>query len=172
VEEYTGYVMPSEPSAPGLRKLFEYWQSKCDGDRLPTRADIDPADLSFILPNLFLMDVNMNEEPHNRFRFRLFGTELARVHGRDRTGKTFHETLDQEHADGSVAHATRLVTERRPLFVAGRVRYLHKEWLGFENAMLPLQNDAGEINMILSATIYLYPSSKRSPASVEPGSAH
>jgi len=160
VEEYTGYVMPSEPSTPGLRKLLEYWQTKCSGGRLPTRADIDPADLSFLLPNLFLMDVNMGEEARNRFRFRLFGTELARVHGRDRTGKTFHETLEEEPADGSVTWATRLVNERIPLFVGGRVRYLRKEWLKFENAMLPLQNDGGEVSMILGATIYTYPSAK------------
>ena len=160
MEEYTGYVMPSEPSTPGLQKLLEYWQSKCSGGRLPTRADIDPADLSFLLPNLFLMDVNMGEEARNRFRFRLFGTELARVHGRDRTGKTFHETLEEEPADGSVTWATRLVNERIPLFVGGRVRYLRKEWLKFENAMLPLQNDGGEVSMILGATIYTYPSAK------------
>lgn len=160
MEEYTGYVMPSEPSTPGLRKLLEYWQTKCSGGRLPTRADIDPADLSFLLPNLFLIDVNMGEEARNRFRFRLFGTELARVHGRDRTGKTFHETLEEEPADGSVTWATRLVNERIPLFVGGRVRYLRKEWLKFENAMLPLQNDGGEVSMILGATIYTYPSAK------------
>jgi hypothetical protein len=160
VEQYTGYVMPSEPSTPGLRKLLEYWQTKCSGGRLPTRADIDPADLSFLLPNLFLIDVNMGEEARNRFRFRLFGTELARVHGRDRTGKTFHETLEEEPADGSVTWATRLVNERIPLFVGGRVRYLRKEWLQFENAMLPLQNDGGEVSMILGATIYTYPSAK------------
>ena len=160
MEEYTGYDTPSEPSAPGLRKLLEYWQSKCCNGRLPARADIDPAELSFILPNLFLMDVNMSEEPRNRFRFRLFGTELARVHGRDRTGKTFHETLEEEPADGSVTWATRLVNERIPLFVGGRVRYLRKEWLKFDNAMLPLQNEAGEVCMILGATIYTYPSAK------------
>jgi hypothetical protein len=124
------------------------------------RADIDPTELSSILPNLFLRDVNMNEEPRGRFRFRLFDTELARVHGRDRTGKTFHETLEEEPADGSVAWATRLVSERIPLFVAGRVRYLRKEWLKFENAMLPLQDEAGEVCMILGATIYTYPSAK------------
>ena len=160
MEEYTGYVMLSEPSTPGLRKLLEYWQTKCGGGRLPTRADIDPADLSFLLPNLFMMDVNMGEDARNRFRFRLFGTELARVHGRDRTGKTFHETLEEEPADGSVTWATRLVNERIPLFVGGRVRYLRKEWLKFENAMLPLQNDGGEVSMILGATLYTYPSAK------------
>jgi hypothetical protein len=54
----------------------------------------------------------------------------------------------------------RLVSERIPLFVSGRVPYLKKDWLAFENCMPPLQNDAGEVNMILGATIYTYPSTK------------
>ena len=40
------------------------------------------------------------------------------------------------------------------------MRYLRKEWLKFENAMLPLQNERGEVGMILGATIYTYPSAK------------
>ena len=60
---------------------------------------------------------------------------LARVHGRDLTGRTFHEALEPEPADGAVRHAMRLVDERIPLFVAGKMLYLkHKEWLNFENA--------------------------------------
>lgn len=116
------------------------------------------------MPNLFLMDISLTEELRNRFRFRLFGTELARIHGRDLTGKTFHDALDQEPADGSVRHAMRLVNERIPLFVAGRVLYLKKDWLAFENCMLPLQNEAGEVNMILGATIYTYPSTRNEGA--------
>ncbi len=53
----------------------------------------------------------------------------------------------------------RVVAERIPLFVAGKMLYLkHKEWLNFENCMLPLQNGNGEVNMILGATIHLFPS--------------
>ena len=160
MEEPPDYVLPSEPAAEPLRRLLEYWKTKCIGGSLPRRQDIDPADLSFILANLFLMDINPAEKPRNRFRFRLFGTELARIHGRDLTGKTFHDAMDQEPADGSVRHAMRLIDERTPLFVGGRVLYLKKDWLAFENAMLPLRNDAGEVNMILGATIYTYPSTR------------
>lgn len=154
------YVLPSEPAAEPLRRLLEYWKTKCIGGNLPRRQDIDPADLAFILANLFLMDIDLSEEPPNRFRFRLFGTELARIHGRDLTGKTFHDAMDCESADGSVRHAMRLVNERMPLFVRGRVLYLKKDWLAFENAMMPLQNDAGAVTMILGATIYSYPSAR------------
>jgi len=159
LKEQPDYVLPSEPSAEPLRRLVQYWRSKCVADRLPMRPDIDPVALAFILPNLFIMDVHADEEPPRRFRFRLFGTELVRVHGRDLTGRTFHESLEPEPAAGAVRHAMRLVAERTPLFVAGKMHYLkHKEWLNFENCMLPLQDGRGEVGMILGATIHLFPS--------------
>jgi hypothetical protein len=154
-----GYVLPSEPSAEAIRRLVQYWRDRCVDGRLPARRDIDPVALAFILPNIFLMDVDPAEEPRNRFRFRLFGTDLARVHGRDLTGKTFHDALEPGPAEGAVHHAMRLVEERIPLFVTGKVLYLaNKEWLSFENCLLPLQNEAGAVNMILGATIYGMPS--------------
>jgi hypothetical protein len=159
LEAQPDYVLPNEPSAEPLRRLLQYWRSKCVGDRLPGRPDIDPVALAHLLPNLFIMDVHADEEPNRRFRFRLFGTELVRIHGRDLTGRTFHDALEPEPADGAVRHALRLVAERIPLFVAGKMRYLkQKEWLNFENCMLPLQAESGEVNMILGATIHLFPS--------------
>ena len=164
MDEQPDYVLPSEPSAEPLRRLLQYWRSKCVGDRLPGRPDIDPVALAFILPNLFIMDVHADEEPQRRFRFRLFGTELVRVHGRDLTGRTFHESLEPAPADGAVRHAMRVVAERIPLFVAGKMSYLqHKEWLNFENCMLPLQDESGGVSMILGATIHLFSSKAPDP---------
>ena len=53
----------------------------------------------------------------------------------------------------------RLVAERIPLFVAGKMLYLkRKEWLNFVKCMLPLQDEGGKVNMILGATIHTFPS--------------
>jgi hypothetical protein len=162
LEDRPNYVFPSEPSADDLRRLPQYRRSKRADGRLPARRDIAPIALAYVLPNLFIMDVHSAEEPPTRFRFRLFGTELARVHGRDLTGRTFHEALEAEPADGALRHAMRLVAERIPLFVAGKMLYLkNKEWLNFENCMLPLQDDVGEVNMILGATIHTFLSHTR-----------
>jgi hypothetical protein len=159
LEEQPDYVLPSEPSTEPIRRLLQYWRSKCVADRLPARRDIDPVALPHILPNLFILDVHASEEPHRRFRFRLFGTELARVHGRDLTGRTLHESLEPESADGAVRHAMSVVEGRAPRFVAGKMLYLkNKDWLNFENCMLPLQDETGEVTMILGATVHLFSS--------------
>jgi len=105
------------------------------------------------------MDVHVDEEPHRRFRFRLFGTEFVRVHGRDLAARTFHDALEQEPADGAVRHAVRFVAERVPLFVAGKMLYLkHKEWLNFDNCMLPLRDESKAVTMIMGAAICLFAS--------------
>jgi len=158
LEEPPGYVLPRQTSEPSICRLVEYWRSKCVEGRLPVRADIDPVALPYILANIFLLDVLPEEQPCRRFRFRLFGTELVRVYGRNLTGRTFHDALEPGPADGAVRHATRVVQERIPLFVAGKTLHVkNKEWLDFENCMLPLQDKGGAVNMILGATVYTMP---------------
>lgn len=163
MDEQPDYVLPSEPSTEPIRRLLQYWRSKCVEGQLPTRRDIDPVALPYILPNLFILDVHADQEPRQRFRFRLFGTELARVHGRDLTGRTLHESLDPAPADGAVCHAMSVVEARAPRFVAGKMHYLKKDWLNFENCMLPLQDETGAVTMILGATIHLFPSKGPEP---------
>src|SRR3546814_21172058 len=40
-----------------LRRLYEYWCSRCQGGALPSRRDTNPLALHDLLPNLFLLDV-------------------------------------------------------------------------------------------------------------------
>jgi len=70
------------------RVLLDYWLAKRGGRRMPARADIDPAELVALLPNLMLVDVVGDPA---RFRFRLVGTRVVRASGEDRTGHFFDE---------------------------------------------------------------------------------
>jgi hypothetical protein len=42
---------------PKLQQLFDYWAAKRGERKMPSRADIDPLELSFIIGNLILVDV-------------------------------------------------------------------------------------------------------------------
>src|SRR3546814_12310908 len=65
-----------------LRRLYEYWCSRCQGGALPSRRDIDPLDIPDLLPNLFLLDVIGDAED---FVFRLAGSrEIGRASCRER----------------------------------------------------------------------------------------
>src|SRR3546814_19820071 len=61
-----------------LRRLYEYWCSRCQGGALPSRRDIDPLDIPDLLPNLFLLDVIGDAED---FVFRLAGVRKRDVSG-------------------------------------------------------------------------------------------
>lgn len=72
---------------PRLRQLHAYWQEK-RGDRpFPARADIDPAEMLFILGDLILFDIEAGEDGQPRFRYRLFGSNIVQRQGFDMTGK-------------------------------------------------------------------------------------
>ena len=73
---------------PILYKLFLYWKSKRDENGFASKASIDPVEIPDLLPYLTLIESYDN---HERFRFRLVGTTVAR--GVDPTGKFFDEAL-------------------------------------------------------------------------------
>jgi hypothetical protein len=54
-----------------LRAVFAYWRGRCPGRSMPSRADVDPAELKPYLPNIALIDV---ESDPPRYRYRLAGT--------------------------------------------------------------------------------------------------
>lgn len=128
-----------------LRSLFDYWQSKLRGRRLPDRADIDPIEIPKLLPNLVLVDV-LPGRP-DCFRYRLIGTGIVRVFGRDMTGRTTDDIPNPK--------LKKLAVES---FLACRdaAAPMGQEWLrpwtgvqDYERVMLPLTRGSDEIAIIL-----------------------
>ncbi len=71
-----------------LSLLEAYWQSKCRAGRLPTRQDIDPAEIRRLLAHISLIDVAMDGAG---FRFRLVGTKVVQQLSYDPTGQDVAE---------------------------------------------------------------------------------
>lgn len=57
-----------------LRAVFAYWQDRCPGRSMPSRADVDPAELKPYLPNIALIDMQSDSRRH---RLLLVGTLSA-----------------------------------------------------------------------------------------------
>jgi len=68
---------------PEQQQLFDYWCTKHVNHQLPTREQINPAEISGLLPNISLIDIDF--DPF-RFKFRLAGTRLRDVYDREVTG--------------------------------------------------------------------------------------
>ena len=134
-----------------LAAIYNYWVSKLRGRRMPSRADIIPAELTPQLPQILLADVL---EAGNDFRYRLVGTRLTRYFPMGATGKTFAEALAPFGAatvEGTIAVYRSVVTQRQAALIKGPGQYYHQDAKTFEAVLMPLSEDDSHVTMILGA---------------------
>ena len=136
---------------PRLAELFAYWSSRRPVQGLPSRADLDPAEIPRLLKHMFLVDVL--PEPLD-FRYRLIGTDLARIAGRDVTGCSLAEAVPKRVYPRYFL-LYRTVTERRqPVRVTGRSWLPRNDYLDWEAALLPLAAADQPVNMLLGGIVF------------------
>jgi hypothetical protein len=136
---------------PALARLYSYWNEK-RGDRpFPSRAEIDPLDLHYILGWLMLIDVSHDPV---RFRFRLYGSNLVDQMGFDVTGR---DLADHPHAEfrHRVEEQWRATVEARCATHAAVDAWIDGRRLRYESLRLPLSTDGTIIDMLLVAVIHL-----------------
>jgi hypothetical protein len=135
---------------PSLGRLFDYWQGKRHGRFAPSRLDIDPAELKFILPFLYLIDV-VGSPP--RFRFRLAGTGIVKEYGAEITGKFTDEIDLNEHQRAFVAEYNRVVGDGKPASSRGNSARRNGWRLTYEHLVLPLSTNGQTVDILLAAAI-------------------
>jgi hypothetical protein len=141
-----------------IRRLTAYWESRRQGQALPRRADIDPADIPDLLPNVVMTDI---EEPF-RVRYRLVGTRVVDFNRLDFTGRY----LDDLRWDTSArfTRAYRFVTEHRVPVYSIDAWPLAGEMTGrSEIAILPLSSDGKRVDRCLSMEDFLFSQHQMSP---------
>lgn len=131
-----------------LRQLGDYWLSRRGGRRMPSRSDIDPADIKGILPMMFLADVLPG--PPLDFRYRLVGTQLTEILGVNATGQTPEGVFGEEgigvrEVYESVVRTGLAYVNRR------RLDWYHRDYTAYELLVLPLGSPGGSVSMLLGA---------------------
>jgi hypothetical protein len=80
----------------GSITLFHYWNRLRDGRPAPKRSEVEPADIKSLLADTFILEKDTRGEAV----FRLAGTRLCAVYGRELKGfsfpSLFHGVLDQK----------------------------------------------------------------------------
>lgn len=132
-----------------LQALYAYWEKERGDRALPSRTDIDPAALRFVLGHLILLDVLRDPL---QFRVRLQGTELEWWIGADLTGKALDQLPSPELRALAYEYATTTVESGAPLHKIG------EEIIGdlprrYEALLLPLAKDGIGVDMVLAAVI-------------------
>jgi hypothetical protein len=130
-----------------LQKLYAYWETACDGRPMPSRDELDPVEMRFILGYLALIDVTQHPP---RYRVRLQGTELERWVGRDLTGQTLDE-LPYPETRAVAYRCLDAVVESGLPYHARESRMLEEMLRDFEVLVLPLSAGGESVAILLAA---------------------
>jgi hypothetical protein len=136
---------------PKLRQLYEYWDGKRHGRRMPSRADLDPVDMTFVIGNLIMVDVLEGVPP--RFHIRLHGTNLAQRAGYELTGKMLDELPVPEYRALAQQSFTEVATTGECIH-GKRERIFAGRFARYETVILPLSDDGVRVNRLLVGLIY------------------
>jgi hypothetical protein len=131
---------------PVLGPALGYWVRKRGDRSMPRRRDIDPAEITRLLPNLQLIDVD-----GDRYRYRLVGTALVEAFGRDYTGKYPHELFTGLRCDFVCALYRSVRDARRPMFNRSRYHTTKDVDMVANRLYLPLSEDDRQVSMLLGA---------------------
>lgn len=97
---------------PSTRALFAYWNKRRGTRPAPERADIDPADIRHQLGDTFILEADTTDRLH----FRLAGTRVCALFGREIKGEAFAALWDAASAD--MIEALMTVVAREQIGVA------------------------------------------------------
>jgi len=121
-------------------KLFQYWNRLRDGRSAPKRAEIEPADIKALLGDTFILE----SDPQGEAIFRLAGTRLCAIYGRELKGSTF-SSLWQAKDNRLIGRLVNSVFEDKSVLVVTYDGITHsRRSVSMELLLLPV--DAGSEN--------------------------
>jgi hypothetical protein len=133
-----------------LYDFHRIWESKRDGRNLPSRSQLDPIELKRHLGWLLLVDV---EREPVRFRFRLVGTNIATVSGRDVTGKYFEEVYGSGPSE--IKKFYEMAFEgAKPCHVVGRFPVAGRDFYRYEALLVPLADNGSDVDKIMTRSVF------------------
>ncbi|HEY9536133.1 MAG TPA: PAS domain-containing protein [Kiloniellaceae bacterium] len=134
-----------------LRRLYEYWCSRCQGGALPSRRDIDPLDIPDLLPNLFLLDVIGDAED---FVFRLAGSRVEEAFSMSLRGRSIAEIHKAAGMPIPVAQHIEVARGGGPRYREGSVLVAGRDHLSTHRLLLPLASDGRVIDVLIGGAIF------------------
>src|SRR5258708_425862 len=117
-----------------LHRLYAYWRERKGDRRMPARRDVDPLDFHYLLGSIMLVDIGRDPL---RFRVRLHGTSLVRLHAYDLTGKLLDDLPNTAYRAYVLERCRGLAASGEPAIVHhdrvldGRRRNYEALWLPF-----------------------------------------
>ena len=141
-----------ELRSPINRQALAYWESKRAGRAMPSRDDVDPAEMVGFLPYVFLLDVR--PAPLD-FRYRLIGTIMDEHMQARYTGMWMSQIPHQRPPSVIFDSCAQVVEARMPFSSDTPYVGKNKEFKRTEDIILPLSDDGEQVNMLLVTAAFL-----------------
>jgi hypothetical protein len=130
----------------GQRTLFDHWLGAAGTRTMPSRSDIDPFSVPKLLPNIGLIDAGGGLR---EAKFRLAGTKLHDVYGREITGERVGQVFSGGQANYWHRVHERVVEKAVPHHGVVRGPAEGREHIVLFWLRLPLSDDGSTVNRIL-----------------------
>ncbi len=137
-----------------LRDMFDHYLSLRPAKGvMPHRDAFNPAALPRHLPNIFLVEIELQSDGKPDYRYRVFGTALSVLFGAEMTGKLVSEFQDTNRAERSRRILDHVALLRRPVRTAGN--FVSKNGMSVfgESVVLPF-GEEGKVTHILADLDY------------------
>ncbi len=144
-----------------LATLLAHWQGLCERvapAALPPSTMLDPTDLVFILGWLIILEPI---EAGGDFRYRLYGSKIASITGRDYTGQKVSESVpDFAHWTAGIYRS--ILAEPQPVLTRHTSHRLVQldQW---ERLILPFAGAGGAVDRLLVGAIIMAKLKESSP---------
>jgi len=146
---HLSFATLDDVQSPRIRRLYEYWKSKCNDVVPPPRSAIEPAEIRPLLPYLLLSE--LSADPLRiiyRLVYRLVGTQVVRWHGEDFTGRD-HDTVKSLAESGMEESYRQASATKAPVFGRTAIDAGDQSWITFEYAVFPLSDNGKTVNKCL-----------------------
>ena len=129
--------------------MYDYWISKQAGGRIPSRKNLDPADIPRLLSNIGLLDVLENDD----FKYRLIGTSMVAFFGQDFTNTHVSQSKTGKYGSTLEELYKTARDEKVAVYSVSKFIYEARHPVLMYRLILPLSADGVDVDMLLFSTI-------------------
>lgn len=127
------------------KAVFAYWNTRRGARPAPLRREIDPAAIRNALPSVFILEADRR----GRLVFRLAGTGVCALFGRELKGRPFTELWHDECARPVLRATEEVLRHARPAIAALGGESLGGRAIDIELLLMPLATDNDDTGRIL-----------------------
>ena len=130
-------------------EIFNYWDRIRGSADAPLRNSIEPAAIKHILPRLFILEMM----PKGEIRFRLAGTMVCNLFGRELRNDEFTALWTGSQLDDIAKITTGVMTNAVPILLNATGYSAGGRSLAFEIVMMPLRSSEDRCDRLLGCFV-------------------